>query len=210
MRTQKGTLWHIFSSIVVLMVITLLSTPLLVHAEVYNDAYSYEDSFEDTSGLNLSETAGFEVSGGALQAVASPAIAISESISLPQPEGGTFLGWSFLKINLSDLGASSNTLEVQDCSGSTLLTINALPEGESEIDLSGISEPAIRLMWTVGQVGAKLNFWNIYGTADGATCIDVFPDSDAYGGRTDVKGHEFVAKYAVMNNIILSLDYYDM
>ncbi|MGA1842706.1 MAG: MopE-related protein [bacterium] len=178
MRTQKGTLWHIFSSIVVLMVITLLTTPLLVHAEVYNDAYSYEDSFEDTSGLNLSETAGFEVSGGALQAVASPAVAVSESISLPQPEGGTFLGWSFLKINLSALGTSSNTLEVQDCSGSTLLTINALPEGESEIDLSGISEPAIRLMWTVGQVGAKLNFWNIYGTADGATCIDVFPDSD--------------------------------
>jgi hypothetical protein len=178
MKRSTKILGRILIYFICLMISILVTTPIMVYGEIFNDAYSYEDSFEDTSGLNLSETYGFVVSDGALQAEASTAVAVSECISLPQPEGGTFLGWSFLKISLSDLGASSNTLEVQDCSGSALLTINDLPEGESAIDLSGISEPAIRLMWTVDQVGAKLNFWNIYGTADGATCIEVFPDSD--------------------------------
>ena len=40
--------------------------------------------------------------------------------------------------------------------------------------------------------------------------LDIFPDSDAYGGATNVKGWEFIATYAVFNNVSLSLDYYYM
>ncbi len=38
--------------------------------------------------------------------------------------------------------------------------------------------------------------------------MDVFPDSDFYGGATNVRGHEFVFQYAVVQNVIMGLDYY--
>lgn len=40
--------------------------------------------------------------------------------------------------------------------------------------------------------------------------LDVFPDSDAYGGRTGVKGHEVVFEYGLNKNLSLALDYYYM
>jgi hypothetical protein len=40
--------------------------------------------------------------------------------------------------------------------------------------------------------------------------LDCFPDSDAYGGATNVKGHEVVFNYAFFKNVILGLDYYHM
>lgn len=40
--------------------------------------------------------------------------------------------------------------------------------------------------------------------------LDVFPDSDAYGGKTDVKGHEAVFKFGLAKNLTLGLDYYYM
>jgi hypothetical protein len=38
--------------------------------------------------------------------------------------------------------------------------------------------------------------------------MDVFPDSDFYGGATNVRGHEFVFQYAVVQNVVMGLDYY--
>jgi hypothetical protein len=38
---------------------------------------------------------------------------------------------------------------------------------------------------------------------------DVFPDSDFYGGSTDVKGMEFILNFAFWKNIWLALDYYN-
>ena len=40
--------------------------------------------------------------------------------------------------------------------------------------------------------------------------IDIFPDSDAYSGHTDVKGHEFAFTYGIGKNVTLGLDYYYM
>jgi len=40
--------------------------------------------------------------------------------------------------------------------------------------------------------------------------LDIFPDSDAYGGDTGVKGYEFVFKYGLAKNISFALDYYRM
>ena len=37
---------------------------------------------------------------------------------------------------------------------------------------------------------------------------DVFPDSDFFGGATNVKGHEVVASYGLMKHVTLGLDYY--
>ena len=40
--------------------------------------------------------------------------------------------------------------------------------------------------------------------------LDALPDSDRYDpGRTDIKSHEVVLKYALKKNIILGLDYYN-
>ena len=40
--------------------------------------------------------------------------------------------------------------------------------------------------------------------------IDIFPDSDAYSGHTDVKGHELAFTYGVGKNVTLGIDYYYM
>jgi len=40
--------------------------------------------------------------------------------------------------------------------------------------------------------------------------LDIFPDSDAYGGRTGVKGHEVEFKFGLAKHLILGLDYYHM
>jgi hypothetical protein len=37
---------------------------------------------------------------------------------------------------------------------------------------------------------------------------DVFPDSDAYGGSTNIKGHEAILTYGLNKNTSLDLDYY--
>jgi polyhydroxyalkanoate synthesis regulator phasin len=40
--------------------------------------------------------------------------------------------------------------------------------------------------------------------------LDIFPDSDAFGGRTDVKGHEVVLKYGLGKNTSIGIDWYSM
>ncbi|MFH1847514.1 MAG: putative porin [Candidatus Omnitrophota bacterium] len=37
---------------------------------------------------------------------------------------------------------------------------------------------------------------------------DTFPDSDCYSGGTDVKAHEIVFNYGLLDNVILGIDYY--
>ncbi len=40
--------------------------------------------------------------------------------------------------------------------------------------------------------------------------LDVFPDSDSFGGKTDVQGHELVLEYGLTDGVVLGLDYYRM
>jgi len=131
MRTIKNYMMMM----VVIGISILLTLPTYIYAGVFNDAYSYEDAFEDDTGLNLAETNGFTIdSGGGLLAETDPATAISQCITLPQPDGGAFLEWSFLDISLAGVGGAANSLEVQDCSGGPLLTVNNLPDGETSLD----------------------------------------------------------------------------
>ncbi|HJX30943.1 MAG TPA: putative porin [Thermodesulfobacteriota bacterium] len=39
--------------------------------------------------------------------------------------------------------------------------------------------------------------------------LDCFPDSDFFGGATDVRGHEGIFEYGICKNVSLSLDYYN-
>ncbi|HPC36235.1 MAG TPA: putative porin [Candidatus Marinimicrobia bacterium] len=38
--------------------------------------------------------------------------------------------------------------------------------------------------------------------------LDFLPDSDTYGGKTDIKGSELIAQYGLRKNVVLALDYY--
>ena len=40
--------------------------------------------------------------------------------------------------------------------------------------------------------------------------LDTFPDSNAYGGKTDVEGHEAILEIGIGKNMTLGLDYYSM
>ncbi|MBU0651067.1 putative porin, partial [bacterium] len=38
--------------------------------------------------------------------------------------------------------------------------------------------------------------------------LDVFPSSECYSGKTNIQGHELGAAYVLLENVVLSLDYY--
>lgn len=58
---------------------------------------------------------------------------------------------------------------------------------------------------------SKKNQWQVkyqYVKLEADAFIDAFPDSDRFGGKTDVKGHEAILEYALADNVIFGLDYY--
>ncbi len=173
---EYTTMFVLWGVVILLGAVFMPSTP--AYANVFHDAYSFEDDFENDTGLDPAETSGFTIdSGGGLLAEADPATAVSQCITLPQPDGGAFLEWTFLDISLAGVGGSANNFEVQDCSGTSLLTVNNLPDGESSLDLSAISVSAIRLQWSVNQLNAKVNSWKIYGRADHVTLLAITPNT---------------------------------
>lgn len=53
-----------------------------------------------------------------------------------------------------------------------------------------------------------LSFKYIYANLDANGFPDILPDSDRFGGATDIRSHEFIVSYAIHKNISLSVDYY--
>jgi len=51
-------------------------------------------------------------------------------------------------------------------------------------------------------------FKYVYRRLEKDAWLDVFPDSDAYGGKTGIKGHETEFKFGLTKNLVLELDYY--
>jgi len=154
----------------------LLTAPAAVCGGVSSDAYSYEDDFQDSLGMDITASHGFAISDGKLVSNATSATAVSQCIKFVQPEGARFQEWSCLQIDLEDTNNNSS-LAVQTCGGSDLKTVNNLITGKNTIDLSDIETDEIRLVWEVSQAGAKANSWKVYGKAEeGPTVIDVIPD----------------------------------
>ncbi len=56
--------------------------------------------------------------------------------------------------------------------------------------------------------GKKWDLKYMYRHLEEDAWIDTFPDSDALGGATDVKGHEVAISYPLAKNTSLGLDYY--
>ncbi len=71
--------------------------------------------------------------------------------------------------------------------------------------------------WSVGvkfgnKKAKKQGQWQakyIYANLGKDAFLDTFPDSDRYGGATDVKSHEFAINYAWKKGVILGVDYYN-
>lgn len=60
-----------------------------------------------------------------------------------------------------------------------------------------------------GKLGhGKWGFKYIYVDLDANAVPDIFPDSDRFGGGTDIKGHEIAGEYALTDNVELGLDFY--
>ena len=151
-----------------------------------NDAYSFSDGFSDSSGLDTAQTSGFSNSGVGLVANEASARAASVCVSLPQPEGASFEGWSFGEViigSVADVEAIS--LEIQDCVGTALKTTSELREGCNSIDLQDIPPAGIRLVLDVvhtaepgaGAVGIRLDQWRVFGRASGPTQLAIVPTS---------------------------------
>lgn len=70
------------------------------------------------------------------------------------------------------------------------------------------------LGWKVGHKKVrKKHQWQVkalYRRLERDAWPDIFPDSDAYGGQTNVKGFEGVLQYGLEDNVSLALDYYYM
>lgn len=164
------------------LVYLLVCLPGLAQAEVLTDAYSYRDDFHDTNGLNLTESQGIECKNGALAAQQAQAVAVSECIRLPQPEGGAFQRWSFAELELTN--GAGGSLAIQDCAGQTLMTIAELTEGQNLIALGDEFPDAIRWQWAAGQAGAALEAWNLYGQSEGVTGLQTLPPEQPQAGET--------------------------
>ena len=160
--------------LVVSVTIFCMFLPGISEGAVYRDAYSYQDEFTDSTGLNLQETQNMSFSEGALTAESIGAVAVSECIRLPQPAGGTFRQWSFLEIGLAD--SQTGRLEIQNCDGQTLRVMtSSLVTGSNQIELPDTLPADIRLKWTAEQADSALEYWKVYGVSDGATTLEVIP-----------------------------------
>lgn len=60
---------------------------------------------------------------------------------------------------------------------------------------------------TVKQTGSWQFHYN-WRRLEADAVLDIFPDSDFYGGATGVSGHEFIMTYGIGGDFILGLDYY--
>lgn len=72
--------------------------------------------------------------------------------------------------------------------------------------------------WSAGiKLGAeKIQDWGqwqlkyIYKRLEKDSWLDAFPDSDAHGGRTDIKGHEVILEYGLGKNTSIGIDWYEI
>ncbi|MEN9628292.1 MAG: hypothetical protein RJA10_1519, partial [Pseudomonadota bacterium] len=152
---------------------------------VINDAYSFEDNFNDNVGIDGSGSTGWQNNGGLIQANAQNFRLQSTCFSLPQPVGSTFDGWLFGDLSLSQTGnLSSHRLEVQDCAGNVLVTQTSPIAGGASVDLRSIpaSTTSIRLAYIATHsatpngstvLPVRVDFWRVFGQATGPTQLTV-------------------------------------
>ena len=72
--------------------------------------------------------------------------------------------------------------------------------------------------WPAFKIGAKnmpekFGQWEFiynYRYLERDAWLDTFPDSNAFDGETNVKGHEFIFRFGLARNIDFTLDFYAM
>lgn len=152
------------------------------------DALSHRDTLEDGAGLELLATHGFIAEPSGYRANGANARLVSRCLSLPQPSGAQLTAWSFLDLNLRDLGAAIATVAVEDCAGVPLIGPSPLSEGCNSLDLSGldaIARPNLRLVVQVSGPGPLVDDWAVHGRSSGLSILSVVPsDPEVDSGGT--------------------------
>ncbi len=173
----------------------LLSLLGTVHAAIVNDAYRYDDNFNDNNGIDASTT-GFANLGGSQVAKNKTNTLVSSCFSLPPPVNGAFDGWSFAEVVIDNLDlVQTNSLHVESCDGTIdYLTVNPVV-GTNAFDLSSnipASTVKIRLRWQVTYQGngglrtAAISNWRVLGTASGVTQLMISPSTTAARSNSDI------------------------
>ncbi|PIW62642.1 MAG: hypothetical protein COW13_02525 [Candidatus Omnitrophica bacterium CG12_big_fil_rev_8_21_14_0_65_50_5] len=145
---------------------------------------------------------------------------------------GTYYGFEGIAGRALDHTASSNTLsgggllyDYDAIVGSAEIGWNAAKESDAVIKNFGIFGDIIQNLddnatedmgWMLGlKFGDKKisgkgqwQFKYMYGELEKDAWLDTFPDSDRYGGATDVNSHEAILEYGLHKNVILGLDVY--
>jgi uncharacterized repeat protein (TIGR01451 family) len=159
-----------------------------------NDAYQYEDSFADNTGIDLTST-GFVNLGGSQTAKSKTNELISGCFELPGPVGSVFTGWSFAEVQIDDLTqVETHTLHVESCDGATGYVALSPPVGRTSFDLSGlpVSASQIRFRWQIKYQGnggsrtAAISLWKALGTSTGVTGLQITPSAMTVESNSDV------------------------
>jgi len=199
-----------------LLILTLsLAKFGIVAAAPVNDAYRFEDSFSDNTGIDLNST-GFVNPGGSQTANSKHNELISSCIALPGPAGSTFTGWSFAEFTVEDLTqVSTNNLYIESCDGLTSYLSSSPPVGDSSIDLSvlPVSVSSFRFRWDIkyqGNGGARtaaISQWKALGTTENATILQVRPSATTVDSNSDITFTLGISSNSVATkNPLLSVD----
>ncbi|MBD3300349.1 MAG: choice-of-anchor D domain-containing protein, partial [Candidatus Moranbacteria bacterium] len=191
-------------------------------ASIVNDAYTFKDSFQDSTGVDLDQTNGFVNIGGAMMATAQEANLHSHCFSLPQPLSGNFLGWSFAQIELENtLDLASNQFQILNCSDNQTVFSQNLSQGINELDISSIPATVSQVKFVFNAVhtgdpngsatAVKLNFWEAYGKSEGITNLTVNPDQNPVNHSTTVSfSFEFTSNGAETVDPLLNISMEDI
>lgn len=160
-----------------------------------NDAYRYEDSFSDNTGIDINST-GFINLGGAQTAKSISNQLISRCFQLPQAAGGAFTGWSFAEFTVDNLAwVFTNNLHIESCNGNTNYTTLSPPVGTTSVDLAPVvpvTATSIRFRWDLrywffgGGRTAAISNWRALGTSTGATLLSVTPSTSSSDSNSDI------------------------
>lgn len=140
-----------------------------------------------------------------------------------------YYGFTHVKNNILDNGSATNTLSkgVLKYNYDSFVTnaqLGFMPEGFIVPYLGVFGEfvynpdpPKGNTGWLLGGVfGAEKvqekGQWQLkymYRRLGRDAVLDTFPDSDFFGGATDVRGHEGIFEYGICKNVSVSLDYYN-
>ncbi|MBN3041031.1 MAG: putative porin [Candidatus Omnitrophica bacterium] len=181
-----------------------------------------ESSGEENDPYMVVVQPGFKVGLGDLGFIGSPTLKMATAWYAIANERGITLDWS---ARTNSLDANGDLLYNYDAVSPSLQLDIDNPLGAvvpyASISVEGIHNPDPNddnNGWAAGiKFGDKkiADFGNwqlayVYKRLERDAWLDTFPDSDAYSGGTNIKGHEAILSYGIGKNTSIDIDWYTM